>query len=71
MASSTPVRRQATRIWAPARSFDAVVDLWGGQVVMTPDQLTDARPVAPIDYAADLEAPQVAVAIAGVASSSV
>jgi carboxymethylenebutenolidase len=37
--------------------FEAVVDLWGGQVVMTPDQLSEARPVAPIDYAADLDAP--------------
>jgi carboxymethylenebutenolidase len=37
--------------------FDAVADLWGGGVVMTPDQLSDARPVAPIDYTADLAAP--------------
>jgi carboxymethylenebutenolidase len=37
--------------------FDAVVDLWGGGVVMAPDQLTPARPVAPIDYTSDLGAP--------------
>ena len=37
--------------------FDAVVDLWGGGVVMAPDQLSEARPVAPIDYTADLSAP--------------
>jgi carboxymethylenebutenolidase len=37
--------------------FDAVVDLWGGGVVMTEDQLTPARPVAPIDYTKDLNVP--------------
>jgi carboxymethylenebutenolidase len=37
--------------------FDAVVDLWGGGVVMAADQLTPARPVAPIDYAERLDAP--------------
>jgi carboxymethylenebutenolidase len=37
--------------------FAAVVDLWGGGVVMPPDQLSPARPVAPIDYTADLDAP--------------
>jgi hypothetical protein len=26
-----------------------VADLWGGGVVMGPDDLSDARPVAPID----------------------
>jgi carboxymethylenebutenolidase len=38
-------------------SFDAVVDLWGGGVVMAPEDLSPARPVAPIDYTADLAAP--------------
>jgi carboxymethylenebutenolidase len=37
--------------------FAAVVDLWGGGVVMAPDQLTPARPVAPIDYTSQLAAP--------------
>ncbi len=37
--------------------FAAVVDLWGGGVVMPPDQLTPARPVAPIDYTSRLTAP--------------
>ncbi len=37
--------------------FSAVVDLWGGGVVMAEDQLTPARPVAPIDYTAGLDAP--------------
>jgi carboxymethylenebutenolidase len=37
--------------------FDAVVDLWGGNVVMAPDDLTDKRPVAPVDYTKDLSCP--------------
>jgi carboxymethylenebutenolidase len=37
--------------------FDAVVDLWGGGVVQSPEELSPARPVAPIDYTADLNAP--------------
>jgi carboxymethylenebutenolidase len=37
--------------------FDSVVDLWGGGVVMSPDQLSAARPVAPIDLTAELGCP--------------
>ncbi|HUF38903.1 MAG TPA: dienelactone hydrolase family protein [Anaerolineales bacterium] len=37
--------------------FEAVVDCWGGGVVMAPDSLTPARPVAPIDYTKDLPCP--------------
>ena len=37
--------------------FSAVVDLWGGGVVMAEDQLTPSRPVAPIDLTAGLDAP--------------
>jgi len=37
--------------------FDAVADLWGGGVVMAQDQLTERRPVAPIDLTKDLTAP--------------
>jgi carboxymethylenebutenolidase len=37
--------------------FDAVADLWGGGVVATKEELSPARPVAPIDYTADLSAP--------------
>ena len=37
--------------------FGAVVDLWGGGVVMSLSDLSPARPVAPIDYTADLTAP--------------
>ena len=34
--------------------FDAVVDCWGGGVVMAPEDLTPKRPVSPIEYTADL-----------------
>jgi carboxymethylenebutenolidase len=37
--------------------FDAIVDCWGGRVVMSPDQLNDKFPVAPIDYTEDLSCP--------------
>lgn len=37
--------------------FDAAVDCWGGRVVEAKENLTDARPVAPIDYTADLSCP--------------
>jgi carboxymethylenebutenolidase len=49
--------RHALLAASRVRGFAAVVDLWGGQVVMSPDQLSPQRPVAPIDYTADLEAP--------------
>lgn len=37
--------------------FDAGVDCWGGQVVMTPEQLNEKNPVAPIDYTANVSCP--------------
>ena len=49
--------RHALLTASRVRGFDAVVDLWGGGVIMSDDQLTPARPVAPIDYTADLDAP--------------
>lgn len=38
-------------------SVDAVVDCWGGRVVMAPEDLTDKYPVAPIDLTEHLQAP--------------
>jgi carboxymethylenebutenolidase len=37
--------------------FGAVADLWGGGVIAAREELSEARPVAPIDYTADLQAP--------------
>jgi carboxymethylenebutenolidase len=36
---------------------DAVVDCWGGRVVMAPEDLNDTYPVAPIDLTGDLPCP--------------
>ncbi|MGE0877924.1 MAG: dienelactone hydrolase family protein [Acidimicrobiia bacterium] len=38
-------------------AFDACCDLWGGNVVMKPEDLTENRPVAPIDYTESLNVP--------------
>jgi carboxymethylenebutenolidase len=37
--------------------WNAVGDLWGGGVIMSADELSPARPVAPIDYISSLSAP--------------
>jgi carboxymethylenebutenolidase len=39
------------------QGFDAVVECWGGHVVMDAASLNDKYPVAPIDYTADLSCP--------------
>ena len=39
------------------KGFDAVIDCWGGRVVMSKEELTPKQPVAPIDYTADLPCP--------------
>src|SRR5690349_7539151 len=40
-----------------APGFDAVIDCWGGGVVMAPENLNPKMPVAPIDYTKDLSCP--------------
>jgi len=40
-----------------APGFDAVIDCWGGRVVMTPDQLNSKTPVSPHEYTKDLPCP--------------
>ena len=40
---------------------DAAVDCWGGGVVASPEQLSEARPVAPIDYAENLSCPLIGI----------
>lgn len=37
--------------------FDAIADCWGGGVVMAESDLSEKRPVAPIDYTKDLSCP--------------
>ena len=40
-----------------SKSADACVDLWGGRVVMGPEELNDKTPVAPVDLTKDLSCP--------------
>jgi carboxymethylenebutenolidase len=49
--------RHALLTASRSQGFDAVADLWGGGVVMGPEDLSEARPAAPIDYTAELSAP--------------
>ena len=37
--------------------FDAVIECWGGNVIMGADQLTEKQPVSPNEYTSDLNAP--------------
>jgi carboxymethylenebutenolidase len=39
------------------KGYDAIVDCWGGGVVMSKEQLSPQRPVSPIDYTKDLSCP--------------
>jgi carboxymethylenebutenolidase len=49
--------RHALLTASRASGFDAVADLWGGGVIMSPEDLSPARPVSPLDYTADLNTP--------------
>ncbi len=40
-----------------SEGWDGVADLWGGGVIMSQEELSPARPVAPIDYLPELDAP--------------
>ena len=39
------------------QAFDAVVDCWGGRVVMAPEDLNPRQPVSPLDLTKDLNCP--------------
>jgi len=49
--------RQAFLYGCQTKSIDAVVDLWGGRVVMGKDELTEKQPTAPIEFTKDLSCP--------------
>jgi carboxymethylenebutenolidase len=38
-------------------AFDAIVDCWGGSVVMAPENLNPKQPVSPVEYTKDLSCP--------------
>lgn len=41
--------------------IDAAADLWGGGVIMSEEELSEARPQAPIDFTADLSCPLIGI----------
>ena len=47
----------AVAVVVVSQEVDAVVDCWGGRVVMAPEDLNDKYPVAPIDLTKDLSCP--------------
>ena len=49
--------RHAFLIACLSEGIDAAVNCWGGGVVASKEQLTPARPVAPIDYTEKLSCP--------------
>jgi carboxymethylenebutenolidase len=49
--------RHAVLVASSVQGFGAVADCWGGRVVMTPEQLNEKTPVAPIDLTPNLNAP--------------
>ena len=49
--------RHAYLVATRTKDVDACIDCWGGGVVMGPDDLSEKRPVSPIDYTADLSVP--------------
>lgn len=49
--------RHAYLVACRSDGFDAIVDCWGGRVVMADEELSPAYPVAPVDYTEDLSCP--------------
>jgi carboxymethylenebutenolidase len=49
--------RHAFLFACKTKSIDAVVELWGGRVVMSKEELTPKQPVAPIEFTKDLSCP--------------
>ena len=56
MPATTSLSAFTTRNF-PCRLIDAAVDCWGGGVVCKPEDLNEARPVAPVDLAENLDCP--------------
>jgi carboxymethylenebutenolidase len=49
--------RHAYLVGCRVPDVDAVINCWGGRVVVDADELTDKQPVAPVDFTASLAAP--------------
>lgn len=49
--------RHAFLVACRVNGFNALVDCWGGRVIVSQEELTAQTPVAPIDYTTDLSCP--------------
>jgi carboxymethylenebutenolidase len=49
--------RHALLVASSVQGFGAIADLWGGNVIVPPDRLTEKQPVAVIDLVQNLTAP--------------
>ncbi len=49
--------RHAYLVACRVNGFDAIIDCWGGNVIMPEDRLTPQQPVSPIEYTKDLSCP--------------
>jgi carboxymethylenebutenolidase len=49
--------RHAFLVACRVKGFSAIVDCWGGNIVVNKSDLTPKTPVAPVDYTRDLECP--------------
>jgi carboxymethylenebutenolidase len=49
--------RHALLVASSVEGFGAIADLWGGNVIVTPDRLTEKQPTAVIDLVQNLTAP--------------
>lgn len=49
--------RHAFMAACTVEGFDCAVDCWGGGVIMSQEQLSEARPVSPLDYTEQLQIP--------------
>jgi carboxymethylenebutenolidase len=49
--------RHAFLVACRVKGFNALVDCWGGRVIMSKEELTPNNPVAPLDYTANLSCP--------------
>jgi carboxymethylenebutenolidase len=49
--------RQAFLAGCKSDIFDGVIECWGGNVIMEPEQLTEKQPISPNQFTRDLKAP--------------
>ncbi len=53
--------RQSFLVACRVPGFSALVDCWGGNIIMSPDRITEKQPVAPIEYTEGLSCPMMGI----------